>query len=224
MTRSGVRGGGLSGTAVSVRFTEEMRGHVTFGERDFAAGSRGATALMFHLTIAADPVDRFVADPRHEARARGYVLCEELGGRLPVEQGTFNLFVEEGDPGMRRMLYLLHFRDAVGHPLTLTGYKVVRRRHLPPFDVWPDTTTLYTRVLRGFVDAVDATDADVVASGILRITMPGFARQLTTFRTQGPTRGRRLRGLLGFDLFFAGQLRRVYLGLHRRRSTPASQP
>lgn len=214
-----------SGTAVSVQFTEEMKGHVAFGERDFAAGLRGGSALMFHLTITADPIDRFVADARHQAAARGYVHCEELGGRLPVEHGVFNLFVEEGDPGKRRMLYLLHFRDAVGHPLTLTGHKVVRRRHLPPLDVWPDTTTLFTRVLRGFVDDVDGEGAEVVASGILRITVPGFARQLTTFRTQGPARGDRVRGLLSFDLFFAGQLARVYLGVHRRRrSKTAPQP
>ena len=39
----------------TVRFTEEMLGHVTFGESDFDRGAEptrdGAGALMFHLTI-----------------------------------------------------------------------------------------------------------------------------------------------------------------------------
>ena len=39
----------------SVRFTEEMLGHVTFGETDFARGAAtgrdGAEFLKFHLTI-----------------------------------------------------------------------------------------------------------------------------------------------------------------------------
>ena len=48
------RGGGRLMTA-TVRFTEEMLGHVTFGESDFARGAQpdrdGSGAFMFHLTI-----------------------------------------------------------------------------------------------------------------------------------------------------------------------------
>jgi len=209
-----------SGGGVSLQFTEEMKGHVVFGQTD--PGGGGATdgepgaALMFHLTIVVDPVDRFLHDPRHRARARGYVHCDELGGRLPVTDGVFNLFVEEGDPGLRRMLYRLQFTDVVGHALTLGGYKTVRRQHLPPLDVWPDTTTLYTRIVRGHVDDVDDPDVEVVASGVLRIRALDFARQMTTFRTSGPTRRRRTGGHSRFVAFFVGQLWAVYVRRHRR--------
>ena len=70
-----------------VRFTEEMKGHVAFGEDDFERGRKGAAYLMFHLTIGTEDIEAFVADPRHEAVATGWVGCEDLGGRRPVERG-----------------------------------------------------------------------------------------------------------------------------------------
>lgn len=220
MTRRGTRSERHSGGATAVQFTEEMKGHAAFGEEDHlrgqAMGREAGTELRFRLTIVVDPVDRFVRESRHEAVARGHVHCEELGGTLPVERGVFNLFVEEGDPGLRRMLYRLHFRDVVGHPLTLVGYKTVRRRHLPPFDVWPDTTTLYTRVLRGFVNDVDAPEAEIVASGVLRIHVLDFGRQLLSFRTQGPSRRMRVGGLGRFAGLFVGQLWDVYVARRGR--------
>jgi hypothetical protein len=112
-----------------VRFTEEMKGHVSFGERDYESGAREGqetgTRLMFHLTIEVEDLNRFAADVRREAIASGWVRCEALGGRLPVERGLFNLLVDETGSARKRMLYRLFFRDDVGHPLTLTGTKVV---------------------------------------------------------------------------------------------------
>ena len=87
------------------------------------------------------------------------------------------------------MLYRLFFADAAGHPLTLTGHKVVEDD--PGIDnVWSDTTTLFTSVLRGHVEAEDESQAELVASGILHIHPLDFARQMTTFRT-APRRARR---------------------------------
>ena len=138
----------------TVRFTEEMLGHVTFGESDFDRGAEptrdGAGALMFHLTIEVPDIERFGSDPLRQAGAVGYLRCDALGGQLPVERGVFNLFVDT-EPGVKRMLYRLWFRDGVGHPLTLTGFKLVRDD--AGFDVWKDTTTLFAHVLRGHVDA-----------------------------------------------------------------------
>ena len=115
-------------------------------DRGFRAGRESRTALMFHLTITADDIDRFIADRQHEARGQGWVRCDALGGELPVERGHFNLFVDQdGDRSRKRMYYRLHFSDGAGHPLTLAGYKEVEDD--PGFDVWSDTSTLFTRVL-----------------------------------------------------------------------------
>jgi len=193
----------------SVSFTEEMKGHVAFGEEDFHQGERlgreQGTELMFHLTIETDDFDRFRADTSHPAVPRGWIGCEALGGRLAVEGGLFNLFVDHPDGG-KRMLYRLHFRDGAGHPLTLNGFKVVRDHR--GLDLWPDTTTLYTRLLSGHVDAREDAEAARVASGVVRILPLDFARQLTTFRARGGSAGRRGRALAGFAGLFIGDLLR----------------
>jgi hypothetical protein len=194
----------------TVRFTEEMLGHVTFGEEDHLRGAHaerdGAGALKFHLTIVIDDIERFASDPRRSAGAIGYVESDVLGGRLPVEHGAFNLFVDT-EPGVKHMLYRLFFRDGSGHPLTLAGFKLVKDD--AGFDVWKDTTTLFTRVLRGHVQEGDEGGAEIVASGVLRIRVRDFARQLTTFRGS-------LAGLLKFGLIFLGQLAEAYLRKGRR--------
>jgi hypothetical protein len=199
----------------TVRFTEEMLGHVTFGEEDHLRGAvaerDGAGALKFHLTIVVDDIARFSNDPRRSAGAHGYIVCDALGGKLPVERGAFNLFVDT-EPGVKRMLYRLFFRDGTGHPLTLSGHKLIKND--AGFDVWKDTTTLFTRVLRGHVDEADEAGAEVVASGVLRIRVRDFARQLTTFRGS-------VGGLLKFGLIFLGQLAEAYLRKGGRAHAPA---
>ena len=99
----------------TVRFTEEMLGHVTFGESDFARGAQpdrdGSGAFMFHLTIEVQDIESFSHDPLRPATAVGYVKSDALGGKLPVEQGWFNLFVDV-EPGVKHMLYRLWFRDS----------------------------------------------------------------------------------------------------------------
>jgi hypothetical protein len=206
----------------SVQFTEEMLGHVTFGESDFARGAAperdGAGALKFHLTIVVDDIERFSSDPTRRAGAHGYLDCDALGGRLPVERGIFNLFVDT-EPGVKRMLYRLWFHDGAGHPLTLTGFKLVKDD--AGFDVWKDTTTLFTRVLRGHVDELQEPSAEIVASGVLRIRIRDFARQLTTFRAGGDGAGAKLGALAKFGTIFVGQLAEAYLRKGRRADAAA---
>ncbi len=206
----------------SVRFTEEMLGHVTFGESDFARGAQtgrdGSEFLKFHLTIEVADMDRFSTDPMRQAGAVGYLQCDALGGRLPVEKGVFNLFVDSG-PGVKRMLYRLWFRDGVGHPLTMTGYKLVEND--AGFDLWKDTTTLFTKVLKGHVDESGDATAELVASGILRIRVQDFAKQMTTFRAGGDGVGAKLGGLIKFGVIFVGQLAEIYLRKGRRNGQVA---
>ncbi|HVE45672.1 MAG TPA: FAD-dependent oxidoreductase [Acidimicrobiales bacterium] len=198
----------------AIEFTEEMKGYVTFGEDDFhrgfEQGRRNDNFLMFHLTIETDDVERFVADPAHLADARGWVECEALGGRLPVERGVFNLFVETSDPDRTNMLYRLFFADGAGHPLTFVGFKDVKDDR--GLDLWRDTTTLFTRVLRGHVEPGHDGDAEVVASGIITIHLLDFLEQLTTFRAHGPSTSARAEALGDFGRLFLGKLWDTYAG------------
>jgi cholesterol oxidase len=115
------------------------------------------------------------------------------------------------------MFYRLRFADSTNHPLTLTGFKVVEDD--PGIDsVWGDTSTLFTRLLKGHVDAAGDADAELVASGILHIHPLDFARQMTTFRTDPPGR---LDAIARFGALFAGELWEVY---GRRAPTAETTP
>jgi predicted acylesterase/phospholipase RssA len=205
-----------------VAFTEEMKGHVTFGEMDYDRGARqgkkDGTSIMFHLTITVDGVNRFVTDPDHDTEdVKGYVECEALGGRREVEQARFNLFVDDADPARKRMFYRLFFRDDKGSPLTLSGFKDIRDD--PGMDLWHDTTTLFTRILKGHVSEAEERAASqdpaafaeiVVASGIIIIHFFDFLKQLTTFRAEGPTFSDRTSAMARFGRLFLGKLWDVY--------------
>jgi cholesterol oxidase len=103
------------------------------------------------------------------------------------------------------MLYRLEFADGEQHPLTMTGYKLVSHGQL--LHLWPQTTTLYTRVLAGHVSAADEDSAQVLASGVIHILPLDFARQMTTFRVHP---AERVDALGKFGALFAGQLWDVY--------------
>jgi hypothetical protein len=202
----------------SVRFTEEMLGHVTFGEIDFARGAQpdrdGSSAFKFHLTIEVSDMESFAGDPLRPATAVGYVVGDAFGGKLPVEQGWFNLFVDV-EPGVKHMLYRLWFRDGVGNPLTMTGFKLVKND--AGFDVWKDTTTLFTRILQGHVPEGGDDTATILASGTIVIRARDFAKQLTTFRAGGPSVGAKLGALAKFGFIFTQQLAEAYLPKGRKR-------
>lgn len=211
-----------SPAVTSVRFTEQMAGPLTLGVSDPRKAAALARtlghSLMFELTIATGPIEDFLADPLRGCDAVGYVSADVLGGRLPVERGWFNLFVREPDSDGRRMRYRLWFRDAGGTPLTLVGYKKIDDDPGP--DLWRDTTTLYTQVLPGHVPVGESrSDTEAVAAGIISITPLSFARQLTTFRGEGPGG---LLALARFAKLFLGELWDVYLRpVSRRRRVRA---
>ena len=200
---------GAGAAARTLRFSETMRGAVTLGAHDGGAnGGRPASPLAVHLTITADDLHRFMHHPEHAAAVTGEVHCEDLGGRLPIERGSFNLFVDAGDPAHKRMLYRLFFSDGVGHPLTLSGHKVIEAE--TGRGLWKDTTTLHTRLLAGHVEADGEAGADVIAAGVITISIRDFMRQLTTFRAHGPSRGAEIAMLVRFGRMFAGGLWDVY--------------
>ena len=193
-------------------FTEEMKGYIEFGEtnynRGFRRGSKSRTFLTTRLTIEIDGVHDFITDPQHDAAITGYIESDALGGTLPVVQGTFNLFVDEGDPTSKKMLYRLFFWDNKGRPLTLSGFKSIKIDS--GVNVWKATTTLFTHIFHGHVWSEDEAKAEIVASGIISIHYLDFLKELTTFRAEGPTPGDIASALAHFGTFFLGKLWDVY--------------
>jgi hypothetical protein len=196
-------------------FTEEMKGFMSPGEPDYDRAARLGRErndrLMFHLTITVNGVNRFVTNPAHDTDdLKGWVEAPAFGGRRPVEKGWFNLFLDQQDPSSKRMHYRLWFHDHTGRPLTLCGHKSIKDD--PAFDVWTDTTTLFTRILSGHVGAAEEANAELVASGILVIPLTSFLQQLTTFRVEAPggSLSDRTSALSRFGALFFGKLWDVY--------------
>jgi predicted acylesterase/phospholipase RssA len=205
-------------------FTEEMKGFMTAGETDFEKGldqgKAAGTDLMFRLTIAIDGVHAFAIRPEHNTSdVVGYVQSSTFGGQCQVESGTFNLFIDQDDPAVKHMLYRLFFSDKrTGAPLTLSGRKIIKDDPRAGA-VWRDTTTLYTRILKGRVDAQGEQAAEkdpkklqgiTLGAGIIVIQLLDFMKQLTTFRVQAPTLSERMTALNEFGRLFFGKLWDVY--------------
>ena len=106
------------------------------------------------------------------------------------------------------MLYRLFFRDSNGEALTLSGFKDIKDD--PGFDIWADTTTLFTRIYRGQVQANDEANSELIASGIIHIYLLDFLKQLTTFRVEGPTTEDKAAAFARFGKLFMGKLWDVY--------------
>jgi cholesterol oxidase len=199
-----------SAKPASLEFTEKMRGFVAFAEDDFDKGFRQGkkdrTDLMFHVTVLMDDIERFVEDEQHPGTITGHVQCDALGGKLEVQKGWFNLFVEAGKRGERKLMkYRLFLQDGEGHPITLRGYKDVYDD--PGFDLWADTSTLFTHIYAGHVEPEDDDHAQIVASGILHIRPTDFAVQMTTLRVHP---AHRVDAIGRFGTLFAGDLWKVY--------------
>lgn len=195
-----------------LRFTEEMKGFVSPSESDeemgFIKGRKEGHFLRFHLDINIHGVNRFITDPQHQAEASGWVEYQPLGGKRMVRQGVFNLMVHHRDPNRKHLLYRLYFEDSKGNPFTLSGRKDVEDD--PGLDLWSDTTTLATRILHGHVEEGEEAGAVLYASGILKLYLQDFLKQLTTFRVDGPTIHDRVSALNRFGSFFFGKLWDVY--------------
>ncbi len=195
--------------AASVRFSEVMKGHVGFGMSNYedgaANGEAAGTHLSVHLTISTPNIDQFVASPDHQATVTGTIDCAQLGGKRPIDKGTFNLFVDTGSLNTKTMKYRLFFTDSSGKPMTLSGFKRVQEAN-----AWHATTTLYTNILAGHVAAEEEANAEILAAGIIHIGIADFLAELGTIRAEAPTASERTRAMEAFGGFFLGSLWDVY--------------
>jgi hypothetical protein len=180
-------------------FKETMSGPVALGASDPEGGAADPSAAKFavHCEIAIDDIDRFVDDRDHTGSITGSVEYEPFGGTLPVTSGIFNLF-SPGGPNERLMQYRLAFEHD-GKPYFLDGRKHVHDD--PGFDVWKDTTTLYTVLHEGSDDS-----GPVVGAGILGLGVEALTRMMSTMRSTGDG----LEPLVKFGKVFLGSLWETY--------------
>lgn len=199
-------------TKISFQFTEEMKGYLAKGENSYEdgykAGKNSDGYFMFHLTIKTDDLDTFLASPAHQAQATGYVQGDIIGGQCQVSKGVFNLFVNTDDLNRKEMRYRLFFENSDGKPFTMSGFKSIQDNTGP--DIWKDTTTLYTNLYEGHLEADEEANAQIFATGILHILLLDFIHQMTTMHSNAPTLAQRLDATARFGKMFAGALWETY--------------
>jgi hypothetical protein len=198
----------------ALRWSESMRGRVSFDTDDYNQGWWQGTPCAFHIDVTVDDPDRFFADDEHEAQCTGFIDCDGLGERMAIDHGTFNLLVATAGSRRREMRYRLFARDAAGREITLAGFKSVEDGWFR--DTWDDTTTLFTRLYPGWVTRDDEDEATPVATGILHVSLAGFTRLMLGMR--GSPRDR-----LRYGAFFTRTLVQAYAG-PRTATVPTDFP
>lgn len=193
----------MSAQQLGLRFDETMAGAVMRGESDYREGEmKGRMAgeiLAMHATVTIDDMQAFIADPAHEGRLSGSIDYPPFGTAIPCDGGRFNLFSPSDDPRMKLMVYELGFSHE-GRAYYLAGRKEVRDD--PGFDLWSDTTTLFTRLHEG-----SDSSGRVVAAGVLTLGVTDLARLVASMQVLGSDGlGDKAETLSRFGRFFMGQL------------------
>ena len=189
--------------AGGVAFDETMEGWFALGaatpEAGAAKGKQAGTKLAMHARVTIDDVDRFITVAEHPGGLIGTIDFPPLGMGLEASSGVFQLFSPGPGQNSRRMVYELAF-TADGKPYYLAGEK--RVQHDTGFDMWKDTTTLYTLLYEGS----DKT-GKIAGGGILSLGVRELLALLSTFK---PINGGNLATVNSFGRFFAGELWDLY--------------
>ena len=209
-----------------ITFEETMTGRLLPGPQSFSTlddPGPEAQPVELRLSLIIDDLEAFLADPRHEGRLTGTIASPFLGSEpQPVVDGRFHLLEPTADRDRRDMSYRFACRDAQGRPLSFHGLKQVQN-HLGP-DLWRDTTTLDFNLFAGHLPEGQPPQGEVVATGRIRIDLPGFLRQLASLRSDASDPVRRARELARFGAFFLGELWHLYAPRLPAAQTPGGHP
>ncbi|MEJ2407113.1 MAG: hypothetical protein P8171_23090 [Candidatus Thiodiazotropha sp.] len=197
-----------------IRFSETIAGGMMHGESDYRRGEQMARVaghiLAIHVQASIDDLERFLVEPQHYGQLEGTIDYPPFGNGLASTAGRFNLFSPTEQPNTKLMIYELGFEHG-GEPFYLVGHKEVRDD--PGFDMWSDTTTLYTRLLRG-----GDTSGEIIAAGILTLGMAGLMSLLSSMEVTGAdSTMQKIDTLTRFGRFFLGELWDSYAGIGGRR-------
>lgn len=191
-----------------VAFREMMSGPFALDESDPVAGAKRGREqglrFVMNASIEVQDIERFANDPNHDGTITGHITFPKLGKDIPAKHGIFRLFSPGTDRDTTLMVYELGF-EVDGRDYYFAGAKRVRQD--PGFDLWSDTTTLYSRLHAGR----DAKGR-VIGAGVLTLTPWALVQMLPTIVTRNAhTLNERTRALYQFSKFFSGQLATTYL-------------
>ena len=192
---------------IGITFNETMAGAFALSrpgpEAGAQAGRRAGSSLAMHATVSIPDLDAFIADPKHLGKLKGSIDFAPLGEGIPAKSGVFNLFSPSRKSGPKYMIYELPFQHG-GEPHYLAGKKHVHDDL--GFDLWSDTTTLFTRLHAG-----QNGKAPVVGAGVLRLDMGDLLELMSTIKGNGAKSAKeRAKAVAKFGSFFMGELWETY--------------
>jgi predicted acylesterase/phospholipase RssA len=184
---------------LAVRFSEKLNGFVGFGGTDFEAafeqGRTENTSIAIHLDVAIEDLDAFLDLPEHRARLRGTIECDRLGGKLPIDRGSLQVFVDSGDPTQKQTRYEISFRDKSGGYVSLTATKNLVNQ---------------SNAGRELSTATVALSGGADGAGIVRSSLLDDIEQMSSVRVDAPSATARAHALARFGAFYFGRLWDVY--------------
>ena len=192
---------------VEFTFQETMEGGFALGEDDPRTGVKKGNAegsnLSMHATVTIRDLMAFIDDPQHLGELAGRIDFTPFGEDIPAPSGVFNLFFPSDDPRLKYMVYELAFEHE-NEAYYLAGKKEVKDD--PGFDLWSDTTTLYTKVHKG-----TDTSGPVVGAGVLSLSVKELINLVTTMQVPNATSiDEKIRAVAAFGRFFLGDLWDTY--------------
>lgn len=193
----------MTTAAPGITFGETMEGPFSLGATDprqgAMEGGNSGTSLAIHVTVTVRDLERFIADPQHNGTLIGHIDFAPFGKGIPTGEGIFRLFSPGDDPRTKLMVYELPFRHN-GEAYYLAGHKEVRDD--AGFDLWTDTTTLYTRLYK----SADVS-GPVIGAGVLRLDAATFAKVVASVRAvDAESSAEAARLIAQFGSFFAREL------------------
>lgn len=198
----------MTETTLGIHFKETMAGGFCLGAQDpkqgNSMGKQKGFELAMHAQVDIDDMEGFVSEPNHTGRLSGTIDFEPMGIGMPAEKGVFNLFYPDEQPEMKLMVYELGFAHE-GKDYYLAGKKEVRDD--PGFDLWTDTTTLFTQLHQG-------TDKNgpVLGAGILTLGVKDLLKLVSTVTViNAHSNIDKVATVAKFGQFFMGELWDSYI-------------
>ena len=195
-----------SSNQLGIMFSEVMSGGFALDHTDPATGAKSdeARPLTMHGSITIDDLDAFIADPAHLGRLDVRMDWAPFGTDISSYGGVFNLFSPTDDPHLKLMVYEWAITHQ-GQSYYFAGQKNVKTD--PLFDVWKETTTLYTTLHEG----PDKT-GKIVGAGILELSPGELIKMTRTFTALNSNSiANDLKATTEFGKFFLGELWHIYI-------------
>lgn len=221
---------------LGIQFTETMKGFISSKkadekvcetpkefEKSYKEGKSDNNPFKITLTVLCENLEEMLKDNEHLSQMVGTVEAPSLStDPLLISEGTFQLFVEyEGEMETKRMVYKAKLFNPKGESYHFEGYKTIRGDK--GFDMWSDTTTLYSTV---FADN-NGEKGEIKAQGIIHVHLTDFVKQMTTMKAlHADTATEKLKALYSFGKYFAGNLYDTYGGILAKDSVfnPTAPP